>query len=570
MIKAYSYIRFSSIIQERGDSLRRQSDLAERYSKKHNLTLDKELDLKDLGKSAYHAKHKTEGQLGVFLLLIIEGKIEKGSYLLIEDLDRLSREHPFDALGNIQIIINAGINIVTLNDNQLYSRESITQNTSQIFVLMAQMIRANDESVKKSKRIGEAWEQKRKDLVKGKKLTGKIPIWLELVDNEFKIIPKAVKAIEVLFTLKLQGKSKATIMKELNTIKNIWKPPVRTNVNKDTGEIEKISSGGWRESYIQKTLNNRAVLGEFQPHKFINGKREPIGELLTDYFPQIISDELYYKVQSLMAQNRLLSKTSGGQTGKAYNLFVNLVKCGECGSAMHYINKGSSSKGGQYLYCDNMRRKLGCTAKHVRYYEFEQLFFDNFEELQASNILPNADKQQIEVLSLENDLKAYETKLKELDSRIENTSRTITNTKDNRVREMFEKTIITLLNNKELTSKQHKETETTLIQLKSSSEVLQNALDTTKEVYATLQALESETKKIDMRLRLRTEIRRIVSIIQIYPLKEPYKKYKEVDLDIIQIMQSKYIDKVRIRFVGNKNSRVLYKKTYIDLSEPIN
>ena len=182
--------------------------------------------------------------------------------------------------------------------------------------------------------------------------------------------------------------------------------------------------------------------------------------------------------------------------------------------------------------------------------------------------MPNADKRQLEVSSFESDLIAYETKLNELDSRIENTRTTITTTNDNRVREMFENTLITLLDEKELTNKQYRETEAELVQLKTSSEVLQNTLDSTKEIYAALQALESEAEKIDMRLRLRSEIRRIVSMIQIYPLKEQYKEHKEVDLDIVQIMKSKYIDKVRIKFVGSKEKRLLYQKTYIDLSEP--
>jgi hypothetical protein len=38
--KAYSYIRFSTPDQEKGDSLRRQEKDAEDYAKKHGLTLD--------------------------------------------------------------------------------------------------------------------------------------------------------------------------------------------------------------------------------------------------------------------------------------------------------------------------------------------------------------------------------------------------------------------------------------------------------------------------------------------------------------------------------------------------
>jgi len=40
MKQAYSYIRFSSELQTKGDSLRRQTQLAEDYALKHNLLLD--------------------------------------------------------------------------------------------------------------------------------------------------------------------------------------------------------------------------------------------------------------------------------------------------------------------------------------------------------------------------------------------------------------------------------------------------------------------------------------------------------------------------------------------------
>ena len=41
-------------------------------------------------------------------------EVEPGSYLLVESLDRLSRQHPFDAFGIFSQIVKAGVNIVTL------------------------------------------------------------------------------------------------------------------------------------------------------------------------------------------------------------------------------------------------------------------------------------------------------------------------------------------------------------------------------------------------------------------------------------------------------------------------
>ena len=91
MAKAYSYIRFSTPEQEKGDSQRRQLDLSTRYAQENGLELDTTLKLKDLGLSAYHKTNLEKGALGAFLSAISDGRVEPGSYLLVESLDRLSR-----------------------------------------------------------------------------------------------------------------------------------------------------------------------------------------------------------------------------------------------------------------------------------------------------------------------------------------------------------------------------------------------------------------------------------------------------------------------------------------------
>ena len=126
--KAYSYIRFSSPEQEKGDSLRRQIKLSEEYAKKRNLVLDDSMRLTDKGLSAFHGAHKAKGALGEFLKLVEAGKIPKGSVLLVENLDRLSREQVLDALNQFTGIIRAGIKVVTLQDGMEYCQESINEN----------------------------------------------------------------------------------------------------------------------------------------------------------------------------------------------------------------------------------------------------------------------------------------------------------------------------------------------------------------------------------------------------------------------------------------------------------
>lgn len=134
MIKAYSYIRFSSTRQMRGDSLRRQTELSEQYAKEHNLELDQNFNLRDLGLSAFDGSNVERGALGGFLAAIEAGQIPKGSYLLVESLDRLSREQLIDALTMFLNIIRRGIVIVTLADRMVYEHKSMGENFSPLLI----------------------------------------------------------------------------------------------------------------------------------------------------------------------------------------------------------------------------------------------------------------------------------------------------------------------------------------------------------------------------------------------------------------------------------------------------
>src|SRR6516164_5727831 len=92
---AYSYVRFSHPDQAKGDSLRRQTEAAAAWCKKNGVSLDTATTFRDLGRSAYTGAHRTNPDrhaLAAFLKLVESGKVPHGSYLVLENLDRLSRE----------------------------------------------------------------------------------------------------------------------------------------------------------------------------------------------------------------------------------------------------------------------------------------------------------------------------------------------------------------------------------------------------------------------------------------------------------------------------------------------
>ncbi|HWI26590.1 MAG TPA: recombinase family protein, partial [Stellaceae bacterium] len=108
MTRAYSYLRFSTPEQERGDSFRRQTSMAEAYAVKNGLQLD-ERSFRDLGVSAFRGANAETGMLGEFLNLVRCEAIPQGSFLLVESLDRLSRNKPRKAVRLLESICEEGI-----------------------------------------------------------------------------------------------------------------------------------------------------------------------------------------------------------------------------------------------------------------------------------------------------------------------------------------------------------------------------------------------------------------------------------------------------------------------------
>ena len=348
--KAFSYLRFSTQNQIKGDSSRRQTEAAQAYAERHGLDLDDELTFRDLGVSAFRGANIVEGALGKFLEAVDSGKVQPGSYLLVENLDRLSRDKIMPALNRFSSLLEKGITVVTLSDGKCYDADSLN-NLPDLMLSLLVMSRANEESELKSLRGKAAWKKKRERAAKeGHILTAKAPAWLQLRDGEFKVIKDRAAVVQRIFHMALDGHGKEGIAYRLN--KERVKP---------FGE----KSNGWYPSYVRNILANEAVIGRFQPMRdaWVGGKRrhEPDGDVIEGYYPAILDPEIFYRAR------RAPPGASGSKGMALSNVLNRLVFCSKCGGAMHYVNKGKPPKGRLYLACDNARRKHTCDAKSTRY-----------------------------------------------------------------------------------------------------------------------------------------------------------------------------------------------------------
>lgn len=342
MTLAYSYIRFSRPEQMRGDSLRRQLEKARAWAAERGLVLDD--SLRDLGVSAYRGKQRTEGALSRFLELVNSGKVPRGSFLIVESLDRVSREKVREIQPFFLHLINAGITIVTLADGQEYSAERIDKDPSSLFMSLIVMTRAHEESRIKSQRISDAWSNKRAKAAQ-QVVTARVPAWLHVVVKDgvrtIEKIPKRVEIIERIFAESIRGRGKYSICRDLND---------------GPGKERAFQVEEWQPSYVKKLLGNRAVLGEFQAYRRDEqGKRVPAGDPIPDYYPRIIADVVFHRANSA---RELRTHAGGRHSETKVPLLQGIVRCAACGARMALLNKGE--RGGRSYTCSDRRRGLHC------------------------------------------------------------------------------------------------------------------------------------------------------------------------------------------------------------------
>ena len=383
-------------------------ELSEQYAASHGLTLNTSLRFHDLGMSAFDGSNVEKGMLGAFLQAVEKGFVGAGSYLLVESLDRLSRDKVRVALTLFMRLLNAGIKIVTLGDSKVYDDST---NEFDLIVSITIMSRAHEESLTKSRRIRSAWDNKRSRIAE-KKLTAQCPRWMRLNEDKtaFEFIADRYSVVREIVHMAMNGMGRSQIGKVLNQ----RSVPVFSNHGK-----------GWQPSYIQKVLSGTALYGEFQPCRTEDGKLVPQGDPISDYYPAVISKEEFFFLQKLRAE-QAFGGAKARKGADVPNLLSGIAKCGYCGGTM--VLAGGTAKrirtddghevrrpAKKVLVCDGARRGMGCYAVQWGYKDFETSFltFCRGIDLQRMFALAAPEAQRAHRLSVEDRLLAVTAEMEE-------------------------------------------------------------------------------------------------------------------------------------------------------------
>ncbi len=343
-------MRFSRPEQAKGTSIERQSHFAEQYALEHGFELDKNLTMMDKGLSAFHGVHKKKGAFGQFLAAVTAGKVKSGSVLVVESLDRLSREDPLIAQSALSDLVLSGITVVTAADNQVYSREEIQQNPFKLIMSLVVMIRANEESETKQRRSNAFLKSALNQYQTNGKVRrlGADPSWLDFnKDDGTYSFNERIEVIRQILGLYNQGFGSLKIARRLT----------EENVPTLSGK-----RSAWGQTTVANIVKSHALYGM----KRINV--QGVDYDLEDFYPELITKSKWLALQ----QHRTKRSKSMHGRGETVHLITGHGKgftiCGYCGGGLgaqtqkQYKRSGEYSKTVTRLHCLTHKETSSCCS----------------------------------------------------------------------------------------------------------------------------------------------------------------------------------------------------------------
>lgn len=304
---ALIYSRYSSKRQSKGMSTERQLSQALAFIEEKGLKLIEHGIRSDEGVSAFKGTNNKDGELGRLLRDVDEGRIPRDVVLVVENVDRLSRETPVGALRLVQDIVERGITIVTLHDMRAYSAESIQAgDLGSIFVLLGVLSRAHEESKTKSERSKAAWRKKKQQESEGIVTKGRKPFWIR-PDGSLNETKR--KIVELVFETYLNCTGIKTTATRLNSL----------------GIPTGSGTGIWSIGSVRRLLTDPKTIGLVGSQKLYDAAIDPAT------FAQA-------------TKKREANRGQGKPSDKFSSALKGIVHCGSCGGAMQVIASGHGTR----------------------------------------------------------------------------------------------------------------------------------------------------------------------------------------------------------------------------------
>lgn len=364
---AFSYVRFSSASQAKGGSLARQTDAAQKWADENGYLLST-TTFRDLGVSAFKGDNTSVGRLAAFLDAIDSGAVPKGAVLLVENLDRISRDKYRKGRNILEGIIEAGVDVVTLSNNKRYTLKDLDDNAMTGIEIILTFVRAHEESLTKSKRVKDGWQRNLTKVREGTRLrSSAVPSWLRLVGTMdepiFEFVPDKVEMIQELYRRFADGETVWSIAKGF---RERGTPTLRGKT---------FASGN-----IYRVVKSKAPFGILEIGRGTKNNRT-IFEQVEDYFPRIVDEDTQRRVSlrldSMGKRTPPEAKAHTSPKRRTHGILTGVIWSPDKAGGNRAVCRKSTD--GTYAYVDNTTRKWIAKREVI-----ERPFLEGWPEIVAA------------------------------------------------------------------------------------------------------------------------------------------------------------------------------------------
>lgn len=393
---AIIYARFSSVEQAKGYSLERQKSRGVEYAATKGWHVEQIIS--DEGRSAFRGGNRLEGTALYEFEFATKNGLHKGKVLVVENIDRLSRQGAKAAAQLVWSLNEAGVDVATYHDDYIYKAGN-NGDMMELFSVIIKAQLAYEESLKKSQRTSDTWRKRYKDIGDGnrKTMAGRAPSWVKRQNDRYVLDEPRAQVLNEIFDLYISGVGIHRIVQLLN---ERGEPSWAVNGKRKT-------DGGWYLGYVYRLLQKRAALGEYVT---LDGRT-----ISADFFPQAVTAEKFGKAQAVLGLKKSNAKRD---RDKATSILTKLVFCAECGGGGAYEDKGGNSfttyttKAGELrkyprkwykrLRCDRARRKYECDNNTIFDYTLvESTILENLAIFAVNSGQPNDEIRKLDEAAAE-------------------------------------------------------------------------------------------------------------------------------------------------------------------------
>lgn len=326
----FCYYRYSSSAQ-RDDSIEQQRKEAQKYCKKKGYRIVKEFEDRAISGTIFERPGLQQ--------MLIEAKRERPTALIVWKTDRLSRDR-YDSARIKGQLESYGVRTEYVAEPMPEDESSRMIMESLYEAFAAQFILQHTKNVERGMR-----SNAEKAIYNGRRILG----YKGVPQQPYQIDSDTAEIVVKIFSEYSKG----------NTMRGI------ANMLNDAG-FKTLQGYNFTEKTLWHILHNRSYIGEYKWGDII----------VPNGMPRLVSDELFYKVQEMMEENKHNGRGEAKEINKLRGIdfwLTGHLYCGKCGTVMSGTSGTGKSGNLYYYYTCNNKKKHKCDKKSVKKESIEKI-----------------------------------------------------------------------------------------------------------------------------------------------------------------------------------------------------